>query len=177
MKKQWIAVGVIVAVLTAGAVLGVKLAPDIFPVEVGSLAPDFRAVNLATGDTVGLERYRGQVVLINIWATWCEPCRVEMPSIQRLYDEFSAQGFRVAAISIDEADPEVVRNFQRSYNLTFEILHDRRRTIERIYQTTGVPETFILNREGRIVKKMIGAHEWDSPANRDLIRRLLARRS
>lgn len=177
MKKQWIAVGVIVAVLGAGALLGVKLAPDIFPVEVGSLAPDFRAVDIATGDTVTLERYRGHVVLINVWATWCEPCRVEMPSIQRLYDEFGSHGFRVAAISIDEADPEVVRNFQRSYRLSFDILHDRTRVIERLYQTTGVPETFILNREGRIVKKMIGAHEWDSPANRDLIRRLLARRS
>jgi peroxiredoxin len=176
MKKQWILVGVVVALLTAGAVLGVRLAPDIFPVEVGSRAPDFRALNIATGDTVRLEGYRGEVVLLNIWATWCEPCREEMPSIERLHRAFGPQGFRVVAVSIDESGPDVVRQFQQQYALTFDILHDRARAIERIYQTTGVPETFIINRDGRIVKKMIGAHDWASPANRDLIRRLLAPR-
>ncbi len=176
MKRQWIVVAVVIGVLTAGAALGVKLAPDIFPVEVGSVAPDFRAVDLATNDTVQLRSYRGQVVLLNVWATWCQPCRVEMPSIQRLHDSFGRQGLRVLAVSIDEQDADVVREFQRSYELTFDILHDRSRAIERVYQTTGVPETFVINREGRIVKKMIGAHEWDSPANRDLIRRLLAQR-
>ena len=176
MKKQWIIVLVVVGVLTAGAVMAVKLSPDIFPVEVGSRAPDFGAVDLATGDTVTLASYRGQVVLLNVWATWCEPCRVEMPSMERLYQELGPQGLRIVAISIDEAGPDVVREFQRELGLTFQILHDRSRAIERIYQTTGVPESFVLNREGRIMKKVIGAVDWDSPVNRDLIRRLLAQR-
>lgn len=176
MKKQWIIVLVVVGVLTAGAVMAVKLSPDIFPVEVGSRAPDFGAVDLATGDTVTLASYRGQVVLLNVWATWCEPCRVEMPSMERLHQELGPQGLKIVAVSIDEAGPDVVREFQREYGLTFQILHDRSRAIERIYQTTGVPESFVLNREGRIMKKVIGAVDWDSPVNRDLIRRLLAQR-
>lgn len=176
MKKQWLIVLVVVGVLTAGAVMAVKLSPDIFPVEVGSRAPDFTAADLATGDPVTLASYRGQVVLLNVWATWCEPCRVEMPSMERLYQELGPQGLKIVAVSIDEAGPDVVREFQREYGLTFQILHDRSRAIERIYQTTGVPESFVLNREGRIMKKVIGATEWDSPVNKDLIRRLLARR-
>ncbi len=176
MKKQWTIVAIIVVVLTAGAVLGVRLAPDIFPVEVGSRAPQFGAVSLATGDSVSLEDYRGKVVVLNIWATWCEPCRVEMPAIERLHNAFNADtNFRIVSVSIDEADPEVVREFQRAYGLTFEILQDRSRVIERIYQTTGVPETFVIDRDGRIVKKLIGAHDWASTINQDLIRRLLAR--
>ena len=174
MKKQWIIVLVIVGVLTAGAVAAVKLSPDIFPVEVGSRAPEFKAADLHTGDTLSLASYRGEVVLLNIWATWCEPCRIEMPALERLQRSMGPQGLKIVSVSIDEAGPEVVRQFQREYGLTFQILHDRSRAIERIYQTTGVPETFILNREGRIVKKVIGAAEWDSPINQDLIGRLLA---
>jgi len=176
MKKQWFIISAVLAVMTAGAVLGVRLAPDIFPVEVGSHAPAFAAVDLATGDSTGLDRYRGQVVLLNIWATWCEPCRVEMPSLERLHQKLGNQGLKIVSVSIDEAGPEVVRNFQREYGLTFDMLQDRSRAIERIYQTTGVPETFVLNRDGDIVKKVIGAHPWDSAADEDLIRRLIAQR-
>jgi peroxiredoxin len=176
MRKQWIIVGVLVGLLTAGAVIGVKMAPDIFPVEVGSRIPPFTAVDPASGDSVPLARYEGSVVLLNIWATWCEPCRVEMPSMQRLHEEFAAEGLKIVAVSIDQADAQVVLDFQREYALTFDILHDQSRSIERVFQTTGVPESFVLNREGRIVKKVIGAHDWASVANRDLVRRLLAQR-
>ena len=176
MRKQWIIVGVLVGLLTAGAVIGVRMAPDIFPVEVGSRIPAFTAVDLATGDSVPLSRYEGSVVLLNIWATWCEPCRVEMPSMQRLHETFGPEGLRIVAVSIDQADPQVVKDFQQEYGLTFDILQDQSRSIERVFQTTGVPESFVLNREGRIVKKVIGAHDWASVANQDLIRRLLAQR-
>jgi cytochrome c biogenesis protein CcmG/thiol:disulfide interchange protein DsbE len=176
MKKQWIIITAVLALMTAGAVLGVRLAPDIFPVEVGSRAPAFRAVDLASGDSTGLDRYKGQVVLLNIWATWCEPCRVEMPALERLHQALAGDGLKIVAVSIDEADPSVVREFQRQYGLTFDMLQDRTRAIERIYQTTGVPETFVLNRDGDIVKKVIGAHAWDSAADEDLIRRLIAQR-
>jgi peroxiredoxin len=176
MKKQWIIVGVVVGLLTAGAVLGVRMAPDIFPVEVGSKIPAFTAVNLATGDSVPLSQYQGNVVLLNIWATWCEPCRVEMPSMQQLYDSLGPQGLKIVAVSIDQADADVVRDFQQNYGLTFDVLQDQSRAIERVFQTTGVPESFVLNREGRIVKKVIGAHDWASVANRELVRRLLAQR-
>jgi len=176
MRKQWTLVGIIVALLCGGAFLGVRLAPEIFPVEVGSRAPDFHAVDLATGDSVQLSDYRGEIVLINIWATNCAPCRDEMPSIQRLYERYRDQGLRVLAVSVDVAGPDVVRAFQREFGLTFNVLHDRSGAIERIFQTTGVPESFVLNHEGRIVKKLIGEHDWASTTNRELIRRLLEQR-
>jgi len=174
MKRQWLMVAIVVGLLAAGAVAGVRLAPDIFPVEVGSAAPNFHAVDLDKGDSVTLDKYKGQVVLVNIWATWCEPCRVEMPAMERLQDSLAGSGLKIVAVSIDEAEPSVVRAFRREMGLTFEILQDRTRAIERVYQTTGVPESFVLNREGRIVKKVIGAHAWDSPDNLQLFRRLLA---
>lgn len=176
MKKQWILVALVVTLLTAGAVVGVRLAPDIAPVGVGSRAPDFRAVDLATGDSVSLDTYKGEVVLLNIWATWCAPCRDELPSLQRLQDSLSSEGLKIVTISVDESDSSTVKAFQREYGLTFIVLQDRSRAIERIYQTTGVPESFIIGRDGRIVKKVNGAHAWDNQPNRDLMRRLLARR-
>ena len=176
MKKQWIIVAVIVAVLTAGAVLGLKLSPEIFPVEVGSRAPQFHAINVATGDSVTLDTYRGKVVLLNVWATWCAPCVREMPSMQRLHQALGDSGLVVLAVSVDDGNPELVRSFYREYGLTFPMIQDRSRAIERIYQTSGVPESFVLNRDGRIVKKLIGEQDWSSPANRELFRRLLAQR-
>jgi cytochrome c biogenesis protein CcmG, thiol:disulfide interchange protein DsbE len=176
MRKQWLVVGAIVVVLGAALALVIKLSPEIFPVEVGSKAPDFRAGTLAGNGTKSLADYKGQVVLLNVWATWCAPCRVEMPSIERLQQEFGPQGLKVVAISIDEAGPDVVREFVRERSLSFEVLLNPSRSIERIYQTTGVPESFVLNRDGVIVKKVIGAAEWDSAVNRDLIRRLLAQK-
>jgi peroxiredoxin len=176
MRKQWLVVGAIVLVLGAALALGLWLSPEIFPVEVGSKAPDFRAGALTGSATKTLADYQGQVVLLNVWATWCAPCRVEMPSIEHLHQEFGPQGLKVVAISIDEAGPDVVREFVRERGLSFEILLNPSRSIERIYQTTGVPESFVLNRDGVIVKKVIGATEWDSAVNRDLIRRLLAQK-
>ena len=176
MKKQWLMVLAALMLLGAGAVLGMRLAPDIAPIGVNSRAPAFKAVDLATGDSVSLATYKGQVLLLNVWATWCLPCRVEMPSMQRLHDSLRAEGLKILAVSVDETDAASVKAFQREYGLTFTILQDRSRAIERIYQTTGVPESFVIDRDGRIVRKINGAHEWDSPADKELFRRLLARR-
>jgi len=176
MTKQWLIVGAIVIVLAAALTLGIKLSPEIFPVEVDSKAPNFHATTLADGKEKTLADYQGQVVLLNVWATWCAPCRVEIPSIEHLYQEMGPEGLKVVAVSIDEAGPEVVREFARERGVNFEILLNPSRTIERIYQTTGVPESFVLNRRGIIVKKVIGAAEWDAAVNRDLFRRLLAQR-
>jgi cytochrome c biogenesis protein CcmG/thiol:disulfide interchange protein DsbE len=174
MSRQWISVAVVIAFLAAGAVLLARLGPEIQQVEVGSRAPDFRAVNLATGDSVSLhDRYRGSVTLVNIWATWCVPCRVEMPAMEKMYQSLAPRGFKIAAVSIDEGNPDDVREFAKSLGLTFDLLQDRSTSVQQIYQTTGVPESFLLNREGVIVKRVIGAHDWSSEVNRKLIERLL----
>jgi cytochrome c biogenesis protein CcmG/thiol:disulfide interchange protein DsbE len=174
MSKQWILVGAVVGGLGIGATLLAKFGPEVDRVGVGAQAPDFRAVDLATGDSVSLrERYRGAVTLVNIWATWCVPCRVEMPAMEQMYQDLAPQGFRIAAISIDEGSPEDVRAFGQELGLTFDVLQDRSTKVQQIYQTTGVPESFLLNRDGVIVKRVIGAHDWGSAVNRALIERLL----
>jgi cytochrome c biogenesis protein CcmG/thiol:disulfide interchange protein DsbE len=174
MSKQWVlVVGVLAGLVVGGAAL-VWFGPEVEAVAVGVKAPDYRAVDLASGDTVALRsRYGGHVTLVNIWATWCVPCKEEMPAMQQLYDSLHPEGFRIAAVSIDQEGPDVVRQFARDLNLTFDILQDRRGDIQRVYQTTGVPESFLVDTTGVIMKRVIGAHNWASPVNRALVRRLM----
>jgi thiol-disulfide isomerase/thioredoxin len=174
MSKQWIVVGLIVSGLIAGAIALTKFGPEVSRVEVGAKAPDFSAIDLATGDSVSFrEHYKGAVTLVNIWATWCVPCRVEMPAMERAYRELAPRGFKIAAVSIDESGPDDVRAFGRDLDLSFDLLQDRSTNVQQIFQTTGVPESFLINKDGIIVKRIIGAHDWNSPVNRALIERLL----
>ena len=174
MSKQWALVGMIVAGLVAGAVALTKFGPDIEQVAVGARTPDFRAIDLATGDSVSFrEHYEGAVTLVNIWATWCIPCRVEMPGMDSVYQSLAPRGFKIAAVSIDEGSPEDVRAFGQELGISFDLLQDRSTTVQQIYQTTGVPESFLINRDGIIVKRVIGEHAWNSPVNRALVERLL----
>ena len=178
VRQQWIVVGVVVAAMAAGLfALTRVLGDELFPVTVGEAAPTFEASTLdSTPVRKTIADYEDQVVLLNIWATWCGPCRVEMPSMQRLHDEFAAEGLKIVAVSIDDAGKEqVIRDFAQEYALTFEILHDPTGGIQQAYQTTGVPETFVIGRDGTIRKKVIGAANWSSDANRALVRSLLER--
>jgi peroxiredoxin len=173
-RAQWFAVAGVIGALTALLVTGLAFTGDIAPVGVGSAAPEFAAVDLASGRESSLTALRGDVVLLNIWATWCLPCEKEMPSMQRLFEELGPAGLRVVAVSIDDASPEVVQQWVTERQLSFAIWHDPSGRIERLYQTTGVPESFVIDRHGVIVKKIIGATEWDHPAQKALIERLLA---
>ena len=174
MSKAWIVVGAVVAGIVIGAIALVKFGPDVDRVEVGAKAPDFRAIDLATGDSVSFrEHYKGAVTLVNIWATWCLPCRVEMPAMERVYRELAPRGFKIAAVSIDEGSPDDVRAFGQKLDLSFDLLQDRSTAVQQIFQTTGVPESFLINKDGIIVKRIIGAHDWGSPVNRALVERLL----
>src|SRR5207247_547864 len=103
-----------------------------------------------------------------------EPCRVEMPSMERVYRRLGEGGdFSIVAVSIDEQGDSVVMSFARALGLSFDILHDQPAAIKEAYQTTGVPESFLINRDGVIIKKVIGPSEWDGPVNETLIRRLI----
>ena len=175
MSKQWIFVGLVIAGVGAGATIMTRVGSEVAPVEVGATAPEFKAIALASGDSISLrQRYRGKDTLVNIWATWCVPCRTEMPAMEHLYTELAPDGFAIAAVSIDEGSPDDVRKFGQELKLTFDLLHDRSGRIQQLYQTTGVPESFLLDRNGVIVKRVIGAHDWNSPGNRALVERLLA---
>jgi peroxiredoxin len=174
MTRQWITVLLVVGGLGVGAVALSRFGTSIERVEVGSKMPDYRLTDAHTGDSLTLRgRYHGSVTLVNIWATWCVPCRTEMPAMQRAYEALKDKGFHIAAVSIDEDADDAVNQFTESLGLTFDILHDRSTNIQKVYQTTGVPESFLVNREGIIVRRVIGAHDWNSPLNRALIERLL----
>jgi peroxiredoxin len=175
-RQQWATVlGVVVLFAVTLAAATHFLGDELFPVGVGSEAPPFQAVTLdSVPRTRTLADYKGKVVLLNVWATWCEPCRVEMPSIEKLQHDFGPQGLKVVAISVDDANSKrQVRDFVKEYGLTFDILHDPAKGVPAKYQIPGYPETFIIGREGTIRKKVIGAADWSSDANRALIRELL----
>lgn len=151
------------------------------PVGPGQEAPAFQAVNLQ-GDSVSLEDHRGKVILLNIWATWCPPCREEMPSMQRLHEALEGRDFEIIAVSVDAEEGTTdeqgnvggdVAEFVEEYGLTFTVLHDPSGRIQDTYQTTGVPESFVINRDGIIYQKVSGASEWDDRQHRQLIERLL----
>ena len=173
----WLAVGVGVAVVAVAWVQRSRVEP----VVAGYPAPDFEVLDVR-GNPVTLADFRGKVVLLNVWATWCGPCRKEMPSMQALYDAFSRDDFEIAAISIDAAvgdtdsagnpggDPQA---FARQLGLTFPVLLDPAGGIQRTYRTSGVPESFLIGMDGIIYKKVAGDTAWDSEANVGLVRRLI----
>jgi len=148
----------------------------------GAQAPEFSFPSLTRGE-LSLSDFEDHVVLINIWATWCLPCREEMPSMQRLYEAFEGEDFEILAVSVDAQVGQLdetsgyeggdLAAFAREYELTFPILHNASGSIRQTYQTTGVPESFVIAKGGQIWKKVAGPTEWDLPVNQELIRRLL----
>ena len=172
----------VAVVLTVIAALGVVAAivlrtnrHEIFPVTLGSKAPDFSALALdGSGATRTLASYKGKLLVLNVWATFCVPCKVEMPSFEKLHRLYGDKGLQIVAVSIDGPGKEkAILDFAKKLGLTFELVHDAEGNIQTAYQTTGVPETFVIDAKGVIVKKVIGAEDWMSEANRGLVANLL----
>jgi peroxiredoxin len=179
-RKQ-LAIGALVAGIVVAVAFSAThyLRKELFPVELGSKAPDFTAYTLdSVPRAKRLADYRGQVVMINVWATWCLPCRVEMPSIEALHKDYGPKGLKIVAVSIDDPGTDsAIRAFARQYGLTFEILHDPNGKITDMYDISGYPETFIVGKDGVIRKKLMSATDWNSPDARALVDRLLAERT
>ena len=171
--RRWSLVIGTVMTITFVVALGMKVRPQMDLIGAGAQAPDFQAVNLRTNQPASLADYKGKVILLNIWATWCDPCRVEMPSMEKLSQRMAGPDFRVVAVSVDKDGPDVVMKFVKEFGLSFDILHDPSGKIQQTLQTTGVPESYVIDRSGVIIKKIIGADRWDSQVNENLIRHLL----
>ena len=139
---------------------------------IGSPAPSFRLIDLA-GRPVSLSDYHGRVVLLNFWATWCGPCRVEMPAMEAVYRSFKAQGLEILAISVDQQGPAVTRPFQESLGLSFPILHDSDYQVGLTYGARTLPMTYAIDRQGIIRQRVFGARDWNSPQARQGITELL----
>jgi peroxiredoxin len=129
------------------------------PAEEGKPAPDFTLVDLA-GQKTRLSDFKGKVVLVNFWATWCPPCREEIPSMANLNRIMAGKPFRMMAISIDQGGKEAVEAFFRQSGNTLPALLDTDGAVSKLYGTTGVPETFVIDRKGVIIKKVVGALNW-----------------
>jgi cytochrome c biogenesis protein CcmG/thiol:disulfide interchange protein DsbE len=156
------------------AVLGVVAALGLLAVQrrTPALAPDFAVPDLA-GQAVRLSALRGQVVLLNLWTTWCPPCREEMPSMEKLYQRLKSRGFVLLAVSQDEAGKAAVEPFVRDLGLSFPVLVDPEHQVGSRYRVWGYPESFIIDREGRIVERIIGPRDWVDPEQIAVLERLL----
>ncbi|MBI4667559.1 MAG: TlpA family protein disulfide reductase [Nitrospinae bacterium] len=130
------------------------------PME-GKPAPQFSLTTI-DGKPMRLADYRGKVVFLNIWATWCPPCKQEMPSMQALYEHFKGKDFAMLTISIDEKK-EDVPPFMKELGLTFPVAVDPEQKVVSQYGITGVPETYIIDKEGVITHHIVGPGEWNNP--------------
>ncbi len=129
--------------------------------RVGEPAPDFSLVD-RNGIPWTLSELKGQVVFINFWATWCSPCRKEMPSMQTLYTMLPKDKFKMLAI-LNRDDPALADIFAKKLGITMPILNDRDNKVGSKYGLTGLPETFIVDKQGVLREKFIGPAQWDSP--------------
>ncbi|MGQ9628898.1 MAG: TlpA family protein disulfide reductase [bacterium] len=134
-------------------------------------APDF-ALESISGQEVKLSDFRGKVVFLNFWATWCPPCRAEMPSMERLHRKFDGEDFAILAVDIQES-AKTVRKFVNDFGLTFTVLLDTRGRVASQYGVRGIPATFIIDREGNAIGFAEGARDWASDASFRLFEFLL----
>lgn len=124
--------------------------------QVGFAAPDF-TLKTSEGDTYVLSELKGQAILVNLWATWCPPCRAEMPAIEKMYQEYKEQGFVVLAVNSTVQDnPLNIAPFLDEYNLTFPVLLDETGDVSRMYQVRSLPSSFFINRQGIITEVVVG---------------------
>ena len=128
-----------------------------------SPAPDVSVVSLVNGSTLKLSELKGKVVLLNFWATWCPPCREEIPSMIKLNRLMTGKPFQMVAVSIDEGGKPAVESFFKETGFSLPTYLDENGASAKSYGITGVPESFIIDKQGVLVKKIIGGFSWDSP--------------
>ena len=148
--------------LTAG--LGIVLCSGCYsgsrPPHVGSPAKEFTVAD--SDHSVSLNQYRGQVVLVNFWATWCPPCVEELPSLMMLQERMKGRGVVVVGVSID-VDGDAYHRFLKLHNINFVTVRDPEQKVASMYGTSGWPETYIIDRQGVLRRKFVGPVDWNAP--------------
>lgn len=143
------------------------------PCQAMSEKPVSKYIDFHLPDTEGiytrLSDYKGKVILLNFFATWCPPCRREMPSIQTLHNKMKGKNFEIVCVSVDRGDKNKVINFIKSGGLTFKVLLDSDGSAADKYSVTSIPATFIIGKKGNIVNKVIGERDW---ADDDIVKEL-----
>jgi peroxiredoxin len=155
----------------AAAAADFKAVPKLQEMKDRPEAPDF-ALPDAGGRKVSLKDYRGKVVFLNFWATWCESCREEMPSMDRLYREFKGKGLEILAVNIKEKPRDAIA-FAKELKLTYPVLLDAEGEVGLLYGAFGLPATYVIDRKGVVLARMWGPADWHSPAARKLFAALV----
>jgi len=140
--------------------------------KIGYRPPNFSLRNLE-GGTVELDSFRGKVIFINFWATWCIPCRAEMPLMEKLYQELKDKDFVMLAVSEDLDGKSIVEPFVKEYKLNFPILLDPDLAVQTLYGVRAIPETFLIDKTGIITHKIPGARDWSQKEMHDLVLKLI----
>ncbi|MEY4703930.1 MAG: Thiol-disulfide oxidoreductase ResA [Nitrospirota bacterium] len=171
-------IGAAVCLLLSLTSLGRAAGLDALPVaerkvvKLGEPAPNFQLRDL-NGRQVALSDLRGKVVLLNFWATWCGPCRVEMPAMEKLYRAFSRNDFEILAVSTDAQGASITRPFQQENHLTFPILHDADYHVGLTYGARTLPMTFMVDRQGIVRHQIFGARDWGATEAHQLVQMLM----
>ncbi len=145
--------------------------PLTFPKE-RKVAPDFK-LTLLNGNAISLSSLKGQVVLLNFWATFCSPCRKEMPALQTLWKKYKQQGLVIIAISIDQSDLQHVQQYIQNAKLTFPVGMDTNKSIRKNYEIKVLPTTYIIGRDGKFLARAIGDRNWASNTSLSYFENLL----
>lgn len=148
------------ALLAAGMLLAVQLARQNQGRPLSGAAPDFQ-LELFDGGAFHLSDYRGQVVLVNFWASWCPPCRAEAPDLQALYTQYRAAGFTLVGVNMLESSRDKATNFIKAFGISYPNGEDRGQSVTRRYRVEGPPESFLIDRRGNIRKFYIGSVHFD----------------
>lgn len=152
---------VVAMCLAAGAVAGCEPIPS---GEVGAPAPAYQSTTMA-GDTASLEALRGRTVLLNVWATWCHPCREELPVLQHLHEVHASRGLVLIGVSIDAGGAhDAIAEFARTYGVTYPLWHDPDNTVSTVFQGIGVPLSVLIGPDGIIRWKHLGPVRENDPA-------------
>ena len=165
----FVAASALVVLAGCGGAEGAGGTADSGSGQVGELAPEYAAPTLE-GDSVSLASLRGAPVLLNVWATWCPPCREEIPELQALHEELGPQGLEVVGVTIDNAGmAAAIRSFAEEQGMTYRILHDSTERISDALRLQGVPATLLIDREGRVAWRHLGPVTGDDPALREAL--------
>ena len=133
-------------------------------VKEGENAPNFTLKNL-DGKEISLNQFRGKHILVNFWATWCGPCKIEMPSLEALYERFKDRNFVLLAISNDMFGANIVKPFVKAHNINFPVLLDQRLKVSNAFGVVSLPTTFMIDPQGKIIGTLFGAEDWATPSN------------
>jgi cytochrome c biogenesis protein CcmG/thiol:disulfide interchange protein DsbE len=143
------------------------------PVAVHSQAPDFEVADIASGQKVRSANLRGRVVFVNFWASWCQPCKEEMASIDSLFKEESPKGDFVMLTILYKDGPESALGHMKANGFNFPVYTDPQQNAAVAFKVTGVPETYVIDKKGILRKKVIGPADWSAPEARSFVDSLL----